>query len=62
MPTLPHEAPLLLFRERPDLVPTLLRDVLGIAIPAHASVRVEESKFAQIVPAEYRADLSLINS
>jgi hypothetical protein len=59
MPTLPHEAPLLLFRERPDLVPTLLRDVLGIAIPAHARVRVEESNFAQIVPAEYRADLVL---
>jgi hypothetical protein len=59
MPSIPHEAPLLLFRERPELVPELLRDVVGLVLPPHGRVRVEESNFAQIVPAEYRADLVL---
>jgi|SRR5579859_6868268 len=57
MPKMPHEAPLLLLRERPELVPELLRDALGLAVPVHGAVRVEESNFVQVVPAEYRADL-----
>jgi hypothetical protein len=59
MPSLQHEAPLLLLRERPDIVPRLLRDVLGLAIPRDAEARVEEADLTQVVPAEFRADLVL---
>jgi hypothetical protein len=57
MPSLPHEAPLLLFRERPELLPELLQAALGITIPAHTEARVDDADFTQVVPAGYRADL-----
>jgi hypothetical protein len=57
MPTVAHEMPLLLFRERPDLVPRLLHDSLGIPVPAHANVRIEDAEFTQLVPTPYHADL-----
>lgn len=57
MPTIPHEAPLLLLRERPSLIAELLRDALGLVLPAHNDARVDESDFTQLVPAESRADL-----
>ncbi|HEY2515904.1 MAG TPA: hypothetical protein VGI39_33770 [Polyangiaceae bacterium] len=59
MPTIPHEAPILLFRENPELVAELLREVAGVAVPPHDGLRVEDSNFAQIAPSEHRADLVL---
>jgi hypothetical protein len=60
MPTLPHEAPLLLFRERPELLPELLQAALGMRIPAHTEARVDDADFTQVVPAGYRADLVIM--
>lgn len=59
MPTIAHEAPILLFRENPELVAELLRDAAGVAIPSHDDLRIEESNFAQVAPSEHRADLVL---
>jgi hypothetical protein len=59
MPTIAHEAPILLFRENPELVAELLRDAAGVAIPPHDGLRVEDSNFAQVAPSEHRADLVL---
>ena len=59
MPSSLHEAPLVLLRERPAFVVELLRDLLGIDVPAHREVRVGESDFTQLVPVERRADLVL---
>ena len=59
MTSLPHEVPLALFRECPELVPTLLRDLLHLALPPFVEVRVAEADFTQLAPTEFRADLVL---
>lgn len=52
-----HEAPLALLREEPALVATLLRELLGVTVPAFATVEIGDAGFTQVVPAELRADL-----
>jgi hypothetical protein len=60
MPSLTHEALLLLFRNRPELAPELLRDALHVALPAYSEVRIESANVAELEPAEYRADLVVL--
>jgi hypothetical protein len=60
VPSLAHEALLLLFRNRPELAPELLRDALHIALPAYSEVRLESTELTDISPAEYRADLVVL--
>ena len=60
MPSLTHEALLLLFRNRPELAPELLREALGLELPAYTEVRVESADLTEIVPTEYRADLVVL--
>ena len=57
MPSLTHEALLLLFRNRPELAPELLQEALGLELPAYTEVRVESADLSDVVPTEYRADL-----
>ena len=59
MPSFPHELPLALFRECPELVPHLLDKVLKIELPSYREVRIEASDLTQVTPTEYRADLVL---
>jgi hypothetical protein len=60
MPSLQHEALLLLFRNRPLLAPELLRDVLHQPLPLFTEARVESAELTDIQPAEYRADLVVL--
>ena len=60
MPTMKHEALLLLLRNRPELVVELLSDVLGVGLPRHDEVRFESAELGDIQPAEYRADLVVV--
>ncbi len=60
MPSLQHEALRSLFQNRPELTPILLRDALGVELPAYSSIRTESADLSQIVPAEYRADLVVL--
>ncbi len=60
MPSLQHETLRLLFQNRPELAPDLLREALGVELPAYSSVRVESADLTDIVPAEYRADLVVL--
>jgi hypothetical protein len=60
MPSIQHEALLLLFRNRPQLAPELLRDVLQVELPAYAEARIEAADLTDINPAEYRADLVVL--
>jgi hypothetical protein len=65
MPSTLHEALVLLFRESPRLAPMLLARVLGIevspdgGIAGIADVQVTSAEFADLDPAEYRADVVL---
>lgn len=60
MPSILHEALLLLFRNRVTLAPEVLRDTLRFELPRHSEVRLESAELTQIVPTEYRADLVVL--
>lgn len=60
MPSQLHEMLLLLFRNRPALAPELLREVLGLELPAYSEVRLESADLTDVVPVEYRADLVVL--
>ena len=62
MPSHFHESLITLFRNRPALVPALLHDTQGIALPEYTDVRVESSDLTNLQPAEYRADLVVVLS
>ena len=62
MPSQLHEALLLLFRNRPQLAPELLRDALQMALPQYTEVRIDSADLTEVQPAEYRADLVLLLS
>ncbi|HEX8704925.1 MAG TPA: hypothetical protein VF815_39195 [Myxococcaceae bacterium] len=55
-----HEGLLLLFRNRPELAPELLRDVLGLPLPRWTEARVESAELTEVAPTEYRADLVVL--
>jgi hypothetical protein len=61
MASIKHEGLLLLFRNRPELAPQLLGEVLGLTLPRWTEARVESSDFTQVVPTEYRADLVVLH-
>ena len=60
MPSMLHEALILLFQNRPTLAPELLRDALGVDVPPYTEARIESAELKQIVPTEYRADLVVL--
>lgn len=60
MPSLTHEALLLLFRHRPELAPELLQDALHVTLPRYSAVSVESADLTDVEPAEYRADLVIL--
>ena len=60
VPSQIHESLLLLFRNRPELAPEILRDALHVALPAYSEARIESAELTDIQPAEYRADLVVL--
>jgi hypothetical protein len=55
-----HEGLLLLFQNRPLLAPELLRDVLGVPLPAFTEARVDSAELTEVVPTQYHADLVVL--
>jgi hypothetical protein len=53
MPSQLHEVSLQLFRNRPSLAPELLRDALGVELPAFTETRIDSADLAEVQPAEY---------
>ena len=60
MPSQLHEVLLLLFRNRPQLAPELLREVLHVELPDYTEVRIDSAELTQVQPTEYRADLVVL--
>ena len=56
MPSLLHEGLPQLVRDRPELMATLLTDLLGIPMPAFSTARMDEAALPELVPVEYYAD------
>jgi hypothetical protein len=59
-PSIAHEGLLLLFRNRPELAPELLRASLDVELPPYSEVRIESADLSDLAPAEYRADLVVL--
>lgn len=49
MPSMIHESLLLLFRNRPTLAPEVLRDALGVLLPAFTEARIESGDLTEVV-------------
>lgn len=62
MPSLPHEALVLIFQNRPELALDLLRDTMCAALPEYSDISVASADLTEVQPAEYRADLVLLLS
>lgn len=60
MPGFSHEIILELFRNRPELAPALLRDVLRAELPEYTQAKIVEASLNEIQPTEYRADLVVL--
>ena len=59
-PSEEHQGYVLLFENRPELAPELVRDVLGIALPAYGEARLGFAELGQLKPTEFRADCVLL--
>ena len=57
VPTIRHEAPLVLFRHEPEVVPRVLAELLGVPVPRFDRAEVLDADFTQALATEYRADL-----
>lgn len=62
MPSIHHDALIHLLRNRPQLVPELLRDAFSVRLPPYRDVRVDCADLTEVQPAEYRADLVVLLS
>jgi hypothetical protein len=60
MPSQLHESLLLLFRNRPELAPELLRGALRLDLPTYSEARIESAELTDVQPTEYRADLVVL--
>jgi len=60
MPSQLHEVLLLLFRNRPELAPELLRDALNVELPDYTLARIDCADLNEVQPTEYRADLVVL--
>ncbi|EYF04458.1 hypothetical protein [Chondromyces apiculatus] len=60
MPSLTHEALLLLFRNRPTLAAEMLREMFGVPVPPFTEARVEPAELTEILPAARHADLVIL--
>lgn len=62
MPSQEHEVLVMLFRNRPELAPDLLREALGVELPEYTEARIDAADLTQVQPTEYRADLVVLLS
>jgi hypothetical protein len=60
VPSIVHETVIDLFRKRPTLAATLIRE-RGVALATHDEVRLESESLADCKPAEYRADAVIVH-
>ena len=60
MPSQLHETLLLLFRNRPELAPELLREALKVEMPEYSEARIDSADLTEVTPTEYRADLVVL--
>ncbi|GAA4073436.1 hypothetical protein GCM10022214_32370 [Actinomadura miaoliensis] len=60
VPTSDHELPLEMVRNRPQLVPELLRSVFGLDVPGDVQATLTSETYADTHPAELRCDATVL--
>lgn len=60
MPSSTHEALVELFAQRPSLAAELLADALGVDLPPYRDALLASADFADLTPAQYRADAVIV--
>jgi hypothetical protein len=60
VPTSDHELPLEMVRNRPQLVPELLRSVFGLDVPGDVQATLTSESYADVHPAELRCDATVL--
>jgi hypothetical protein len=62
MPSIPHEGPLDLVRQHPEIAVDLLRGTAGIELPGRVSVSLAPTDMSAVVPVQYLADMVVLIS
>ena len=62
MPSIPHEGPLDLVRQHPEIAVDLLRGTAGIKLPGRVSVSLAPTDMSAVVPVQYLADMVVLIS
>jgi hypothetical protein len=62
MPSIPHEGPLDLVRQHPEIAVDLLRGTVGIVLPGRVSVSLAPTDMSAVVPVQYLADMVVLIS
>jgi hypothetical protein len=62
MPSIPHEGPLDLVRQHPEIAVHLLRGTAGITLPGRPAVSLAPTDMSAVVPVQYLADMVVLIS
>ena len=60
MPSIPHEGPLDLVRQHPEIAVDLLQGTAGITLPGRAAVSLAPTDMSAAVPVQYLADMVVL--
>src|SRR3984957_2020082 len=60
MPSIPHEGPLDLVRQHPEIAVDLLRGTAGITLPGRPAVSLAPTDMSAVVPVQYLADMVVL--
>src|SRR5580692_11553174 len=60
MPSMPHEGPLDLVREHPEIAAELVRGTPGVKLPAQLAVSLAPTDMSAVVPVQYLADMVVL--
>jgi|ERR1017187_1982466 hypothetical protein len=62
MPSIPHEGPLDLVRQHPELAVELVQGIAGITLPSRVAVSLAPTDMSAVVPVQYLADMVVLIS
>jgi hypothetical protein len=58
MPSIPHEGPIDLVRQHPEIAVEFARGAAGISLPGSVAVSLAPTDMSAVVPVQYLADMA----
>src|SRR3984957_19026111 len=62
MPSIPHEGPLELVRQHPEIAVEFIQGTAGIKLPSEMAVSLAPTDMSAVVPVQYLADMVVLVS